>query len=75
MAAITEDNFGAWLIRCNPKEKWDLPGFIAEGGTRIGSWSVVRNYRSERMAEGDRIVLWVSGDSRLLTRGIGGSGM
>jgi hypothetical protein len=71
---ITDDNFGAWLLKCNPKEKWNLPQFIADGGEFIDNWSVVKNYRSAMMAPGDLIVFWVSGDSRLMTRGIWGTG-
>ena len=73
MTAITSDNFGSWLVRCNPA-KWDLAGYIAEGGDRVDSVSVVDNYRSKMMQPGDRILLWVSGNGRLLARGIWGLG-
>lgn len=73
MTAITAANLGAWLVRCNPA-KWDLAGYLAAGGTVVDSVSVVDNYRSALMDPGDRVVLWVSGNGRLLARGIWGLG-
>ena len=73
MTAVTRADLGAWLVRCNPA-KWDLVGFRAAGGHRIDSVSVVDNYRSAMMAPGDPVVLWVSGNGRLLARGIWGIG-
>jgi hypothetical protein len=72
--AITAQNLGAWLLRCNPEGVWDLPGFVADGGEWIDDWSVVKNYRSEMMKPGDRVVLWVSGNGRRMARGIWGVG-
>jgi hypothetical protein len=71
---ITEQNLGGWLLRCNPKNDPQLPGLIAVGGHRINRWCVADNYRSAMMAPGDPIVFWISGDSRLLVRGIWGVG-
>ena len=73
MATITAGTLGSWLVRCNPA-KWDLPGYLAAGGTQVDSLSVVDNYRSAMMAPGDRILLWVSGNGRLMARGIWGLG-
>ena len=73
MTAITADTLGSWLVRCNPA-KWDLPGYIAGGGDQVDSVSVVDNYRSAMMRPGDRILLWVSGNGRLMARGIWGLG-
>jgi len=72
-ATISNENLGAWLLRCNPKT-WDLPGFMADGNDLIDDWTVVDNYRSRIMAPGQRVVFWVSGDSRLMARGIWGIG-
>ena len=72
-ARVSAANLGAWLVRCNPA-KWDLAGYLAGGGKTIDSCSVVENYRSAMMAPGDRVVLWVSGDGRVLARGIWGIG-
>lgn len=71
---VTRDNLGAWLLRCNPRDKWDLAGFMDNGGEWIGAWSVVDTYRSQMMAPDDLVVLWVTGDSRILARGIWGIG-
>jgi len=71
---ITQQNLGAWLLRCNPKNEPQLPQLIAGGGHRIERWCVADNYRSRMMAAGDAVVFWVSGDGRLLVRGIWGVG-
>lgn len=70
---VTQGNLGAWLLRCNP-DVWDLRGFIEDGGTNITEWDVARNYRSAMMAEGQRVVLWVTGNKQGLGRGIWGMG-
>lgn len=72
---ITEDNLGAWVIKCDPKSKYDLPRAIEELSlTEITNWSVADNYRSQMMKPRDRVILWVSGDGRRMTRGIWGVG-
>lgn len=59
--AITDANFGAWLIKCNA-ETWDFRRCLDEEEYPfIGSWSLVPNYRSRLMKPGDPIVFWVSG--------------
>ncbi|MGX7678375.1 protein NO VEIN domain-containing protein [Jatrophihabitans sp. DSM 45814] len=58
--AITDENFGAWLLKCNPKV-WGLQAFLDDGNDWIDNWSVQDNYRSERMAPNDPVVLWVTG--------------
>lgn len=72
--AIAEDNLGAWVIKCDPEAKFDLPGAIEDGLETIETWSVVPGYRSDMMAPNDKIILWVSGNSRRMTRGIWGVG-
>lgn len=71
---ITEENLGAWLLKCDPTSKFDLPAAMADGVDTITDWSVVPGYRSEMMAPDDKVVFWVSGDSRIMTRGIWGIG-
>ena len=72
--AVGRANLGAWLLKCNP-DLWDLPGFIRSGQSRISSWAVQRNYRSDLMAPQDRVLFWVSGSgSSGLARGIWGAG-
>jgi hypothetical protein len=43
---------------------------IADGGDTITSWSVVRGYRADMMAEGHQIAIWVSGHGRRRAKGI-----
>jgi hypothetical protein len=71
---VTQDNCGAWLLRCNPANDPDLPQLIAGGGHRIGRWCVADNYRSRMMNHGDVVIFWVSGNGRRLARGIWGIG-
>lgn len=71
---ITDDNLGAWLIKCDPESKFDLPAAIEDGLTEITGWSVVRGYRADMMKQGDKIILWVSGNGRRMERGIWGAG-
>ncbi len=72
---ITDDNLGAWLIKCSPTSGSDLPAAIRDGSIRIiENWCVSDNYRSRMMEPGDRALLWVSGDNRSMTRGIWGAG-
>jgi len=47
---------------------------MADGVDTITDWSVVPGYGSEMMAPDDKVVFWVSGDSRIMTRGIWGIG-
>lgn len=72
---ITEATLGAWLLKCDPELNPDLVRQVDEPGTHvIRRWCVADGYRSRMMAPGDRVVLWVSGDGRLLERGIWGVG-
>jgi hypothetical protein len=71
---ITEDNLGAWLIKCDPTTKYNLPAAIAAGETVVDNWSVVDNYRSRMMKPGDKVILWVSGNGKVMARGIWGVG-
>src|SRR3712207_702602 len=70
---VTEENLGAWLLRCNP-EVWDLPSAVAEGYQTIVSWTVTPGYRSQMMDDGQRVVLWASGNGKRIARGIWGLG-
>ncbi|MDO9455262.1 protein NO VEIN domain-containing protein [Nocardioides sp.] len=72
---VNEGNLGAWLIKCDPKSKYDLPRAIKELDLEeVTNWSVADNYRSRMMKPEDKVILWVSGDSKLMTRGIWGVG-
>lgn len=72
--AVTREVLGAWLLKANPAV-WDLPRFLADGETRLTSWSVRPGYRSALMRRGDRVLFWLSGPGRgRLVRGIWGLG-
>ncbi|MGC4888076.1 protein NO VEIN domain-containing protein [Micromonospora sp. DT227] len=60
---VTVENLGAWMLKCNPGV-WDLAAFLADGGETIDRWSVVPNYRSALMAEGQQVLFWVTGPTR-----------
>ena len=62
------------MLKCDPTSKFDLPAAMADGVDTITEWSVVPGYRSEMMAPGDKVVFWVSGNGRIMTRGIWGIG-
>ncbi|MFC0315120.1 DUF3883 domain-containing protein [Gordonia phosphorivorans] len=72
--AVTEENLGAWVFICNP-DVWKLQEFIEDDNNWIDSWSVVDNYRSAMIREGQRAVLWVSeSKGRTIARGVHGLG-
>jgi EVE domain len=72
--AINDHNFGAWVIKCDPKV-WDLEASLDAGENYIDDWSVKDNYRTRRMAPGDPIVFWVSGPANTrLAAGVWGVG-
>lgn len=71
---ITRDDLGAWLIKAAPDTAIDLPALVERGGQRVTSRCVTRGYRSRLMAEGDAVLLWVSGNGRRLASGIWGVG-
>jgi hypothetical protein len=58
--AVTRENLGAWVIKCDPTV-WDLVAMRAENGGPIESWSVGETYRNDLAQPGDRVVFWVSG--------------
>ncbi|MFJ8197337.1 protein NO VEIN domain-containing protein [Streptomyces sp. NPDC096152] len=71
---ITVDNLGGWILRCNP-DVYDLPGEVENGETKVCSWLVANNYRTELMGSGQRVVLWVGGPvSAAWTVGVWGIG-
>ena len=62
---LTHELLGCWVVKANP-ETWDYFGYSDDEGARPGTirdhgWTVSRNYRSEMMASGDLIALWVTG--------------
>lgn len=74
--AITEQNFGAWVLKCNPQKVWDIDAFREEGNHVIDDWSVVENYRSNMMVHGQPVLLWVTHNPGGATfRGFWGAGI
>jgi hypothetical protein len=73
MAMIDEGNLGAWVLKCNPAV-YDLRAAVEAGVDYVDSWSVRPGYRAEMMRDGQRAMLWVSGDGRRMERGIWGLG-
>jgi predicted RNA-binding protein with PUA-like domain len=55
-----QNNFGAWVLRCNP-DIYDLPREVEDGLNLVDTWSVSENYRTEMMAPGNPVLLWMSG--------------
>lgn len=73
--AVTVDNLGAWMIKCNPAV-WDFATFIRDGAGPIHDWSVNPSYRTELMESGQRMLLWVTGqDGHDLEPGLWGTGI
>lgn len=73
--AITEDNLGAWVIKCDPHVHPHLRQILLGHEPHVvDRWCVADNYRSRMMQPGDRAIFWVSADGGTMTRGIRGVG-
>ena len=70
---IDRYDLGAWLVKVDPKT-WDLPAWMADGNDAIQAWSVADDDRGQLMERGDKVIFWVSGDSKVMSRGIWGLG-
>ncbi|MCG5433302.1 EVE domain-containing protein [Mycobacterium sp. MYCO198283] len=68
MRAVTPQTLGAWVIKCNPAVT-DIAPMLAAGAAKPW-WCVADNYRSRLLADGQRVLFWVSG----CRRGIWGAG-
>lgn len=73
--AITDESFGAWVIKCHP-DVWDVMTFLELGHDHIDSWSIRKSYRTDLMKPGQPVVFWVSGprDGDVVFRGVWGIG-
>lgn len=60
---VTTADLGAWVLTANP-QVWDLQRWILDGGPPLDEWTVAHNYRSQLMAPGDRVLLWVGGNDQ-----------
>lgn len=61
MTAHNLDDLGAWMVKCNPAV-FDIEA-ARTVGKPITSWTVTPSYRTELMAAGQRILLWVTGSA------------
>lgn len=60
VATVTTADLGAWVLTAKPRV-WDLQRWISEGGQGHDDWTVARNYRSQMMEPGQRVLLWIGG--------------
>lgn len=72
--SVTRESLGAWLVKARPDPGSHVVSLLESGGGRLTSRCVSRGYRSEMMAEGDPVLLWISGDGRRVARGVWGVG-
>ena len=71
---VTRDTLGAWLVKARPDPGSHVMSLLEAGGGTVTSRCVSRGYRSQMMAEGDTVLLWISGDGRRVARGVWGVG-
>ncbi len=74
--AITKANFGAWVIKCDPKV-WDFQRMVIEQGEpEITGWTLGNSYRLDLMRPGQPVVFWLSGSTTgdVVFRGVWGFG-
>ena len=68
--AVDATTLGAWVLTCNPR--LTDPARIRDEG--VDRWCVASNYRSDLMAPGQPVLLWLTGTDRRWPRGLRGSG-
>ncbi|GAB3855752.1 hypothetical protein GCM10029963_51010 [Micromonospora andamanensis] len=67
------DDLGAWIVKCRPAV-FDIET-AREAGRPVTEWTVVPSYRTDLMAAGQRILLWVTGPAGAWpTPGLWGAG-
>ena len=49
---------GAWLLKANPAV-WDIGAFL-DSGADVDRWRLARSYRTDLLARGQPVVLWVT---------------
>lgn len=63
---LTHDLIGCWVVKANP-ETWNYLSALEDeeaqgaGQLRERNWTMGGTYRTEMMARGDPVVLWVTG--------------
>lgn len=73
MARLGDVPLGAWVLFCDPGA-WDLQAFRDSGASQVESWPVPDNPRAHAMAEGDPVVLLLTGNGTDPIPGIWGVG-
>ena len=58
--ALTADTLGAWLFKATGSEP-STQAHVRAGFADTGSWCVRPTYRTDLVAAGQRVLLWVSG--------------
>jgi hypothetical protein len=71
--AVTRESLGAWLLKTDPAST-PVPELVAGGFRSMTSRCVRRSYRTELMAPGQLVLLWVSGRDPHFPAGIYASG-
>ena len=61
--ALTEGSLGAWLLKTNPRGT-SVADLLAGGLARVATRCVRRSYRTDMIAPGQPVLLWVSGGDR-----------
>jgi hypothetical protein len=67
--ALTLDTLGAWLLKATGAAP-STRAHVRAGFSEVGTWCVRPTYRTELVEEGQRVLLWVSGNESGLPSGI-----
>ena len=67
--ALSTDTLGAWLVKARGAEA-STREHVRAGFTGVQTWCVQPTYRTELVAAGQPVLLWVSGTERGLPAGI-----
>lgn len=71
MTQITHSDVGAWLLKGNPTRSWDYWAKRQAEKTAVGvrgkaSWSLGHTYRNGLIEAGDKVLLFMTGDTQAL---------
>ena len=67
--AITKESLGAWLVKASGAAP-STREHVRAGFTGVGTWCVRPTYRTDLVAAGQPVLLWVSGSEPGLPAGI-----
>jgi hypothetical protein len=71
--ALTVSNLGAWLVKARP-DRLPMAELLDSGFAGLTSRCVRRSYRTDLVAEGQPVLLWISGSDRQHPAGIYAAG-